>query len=718
MLSVFVSYHFGQGEVFISRVCHFLRKQGIRTYFHDQSPIVHGVGGGWRVQIIGQLQTASALLFFCGTELGVEQKGEFDEARRLGKPIILVEMMDCQASVDIRDAAQKIIFQESMRDSPGDPALFCARKCCEAVNQPWVPEDDIPDGYPFDYEKAIIDAYINDRIDINLLSQGCPDEWPPVERKPAEIENPVSETDIGKYRDLDAKGDVKQSDPTVSVAAISDFSPEELGKRGMVLSLAGPRSMLHFNSGDGAYPFKVAVLVSGGIAPGTNAVISAICQRHDLYARKGGYDVHVLGYSDGFKGLICDVAPKHLRSHVLEGTFDRGGSIIGTSREPGFIDDDREERDHTLRKAVGKLVGDGVRILYVIGGDGTMRAAHVLWNGIKEAGLDISVSAIPKTMDNDVLWGWQTLGFESAVEKANEIIHQLHVEAESNPRLGVLQLFGSDSGNVVTHAALASGLCDLFLIPEIPFTMRRIWKVIAGKTRRKAEENFKRGYGPYRSHGLILTAEAAVPVDAKWYLNWADAGLTNDEKKEVEDYLHLEYWDHPPFEVPDTSKRKIRKYLGVDQEEKYTNVEPLADEERACIREYARIVRTKGQTPDGLRSAGLKLVSRVLQRFFQTNSDRLPGKYWRGFRVFTNEPRHAIRAVSPTSSDILFGHRLGTLAVDGAMAGYTDFMISQWLTEYVMVPLRLVVLGRKRLPEKGIFYRSALSSTGQPADLM
>ena len=52
------------------------------------------------------------------------------------------------------------------------------------------------------------------------------------------------------------------------------------------------------------------------------------------------------------------------------------------------------------------------------------------------------------------------------------------------------------------------------------------------------------------------------------------------------------------------------------------------------------------------------------------------------------------------------------------MAGYTDFMISQWLTEYVLVPLKLVVLGRKRIPEDGIFWKSVLAKTGQPADLV
>jgi 6-phosphofructokinase 1 len=83
----------------------------------------------------------------------------------------------------------------------------------------------------------------------------------------------------------------------------------------------------------------------------------------------------------------------------------------------------------------------------------------------------------------------------------------------------------------------------------------------------------------------------------------------------------------------------------------------------------------------------------------------------------TNEPRHILRAIPPTTSDIIMGQRLGTLAVDNAMAGYTDFMISQWLTEFVLVPLKLVVLGRKRIPQTGMFWKSVLAKTQQEPNL-
>ena len=77
-----------------------------------------------------------------------------------------------------------------------------------------------------------------------------------------------------------------------------------------------------------------------------------------------------------------------------------------------------------------------------------------------------------------------------------------------------------------------------------------------------------------------------------------------------------------------------------------------------------------------------------------------------------------MRAIPPRSMDIITAQRLGILAVDNALAGYTDFMVSQWLTEYVLVPLKLVILGRKRIPKEGIFWKSVLAKTGQPFEMV
>jgi len=708
--SIFVSYHFGKHESFIQRICHYLRKQGIQTYFHLEAPIPQGIGD-WRREIIEALDTSDALLFFHSEELGYTQQQEFDEAKKRDIDIVHIALpgwiSGCACSEDVIRTLDYSTPKDGLSDTL---ARKCALKCVRYLSLAPVLEDDIPDGYPFAYEKDIIRKYLDGHVGTEFDAHGLPEEWPQVTRReiPSDgSDNPVSQDECGSYRDAN------NTNPRVVVAALSDFAPAELLERNMVFPLAGPRKQVCFNIPSGG-KVRVGVLVSGGIAPGTNAVITALCQRHKLYSNHGQYDSEILGYLNGFKGLLSDDWPQNLPEMDLERFLDQGGSLLGTSRLKDFEDEDVVIREKKLKKAIGTLTRDGIRILYIIGGDGSMRAAHVLASRITEERMDLSIVAIPKTMDNDVLWGWQTFGFESAVQRANEIIHQLHVEAQSNPRLCVLQLFGSDSGYVVTHAALASGLCDLFLIPEVPFTMQGVWRYVSKKLKASKPRS--------QTHGLILVAEAAVPLDAERYLhkksNKEDiCGLTETEKEQVRKHLHGSYWNRPPIDVSKKEAEHVKGYLGYGNSMPH-NVDSLSDDEKVFVRKYAWQLRTKGQTPDGLRSAGLKLVSQVLQNFIQTDTRVMRNNFWRDFRVFTNEPRHLIRAVKPTSSDILFGHRLGTLAVDGAMAGYTDFMISQWLTEYVMIPLRLVVLGRKRVPDYGIFYRSAIASTGQPAELI
>lgn len=83
-------------------------------------------------------------------------------------------------------------------------------------------------------------------------------------------------------------------------------------------------------------------------------------------------------------------------------------------------------------------------------------------------------------------------------------------------------------------------------------------------------------------------------------------------------------------------------------------------------------------------------------------------------QVFVNRPGHNIRAVPANSHDQIYCERLGALAVDNALAGYTDFMVSQWMTEYVLVPLELATLGQKSIPLDGVFWKQVMNITGQP----
>jgi 6-phosphofructokinase 1 len=454
-----------------------------------------------------------------------------------------------------------------------------------------------------------------------------------------------------------------QSDEPVRMvvsAALSEYhdcgvlqdNPDACMLRGnLSLPEAGPRAKIM----DG-HP-KVGIIVSGGIAPGINAVIDGIVQRHESYDSRTSVD----GYRFGLRALAQDshiaqrpyVLP--LRSDLTTESVSRGGSILGTFRLNRL---DRPENYKVLHNVMQTL--KGLDILYIIGGDGSMKAANFLSLEARKRKYDVSIVGIPKTMDNDILWMWQSFGFATAVEKAREIINHLSTEILSNPRICVLQLFGSVSGFVVSHAVLSSqsGQCAAALIPEAKFTIKKLAEKLMGKFR----DNFGNIDKTQLPFGMVVMAEAAIPQDAALYLN----------------------------------------------DEEFVHTSGLTDDELNALMAYAaEEVYLDGQTSDELRSASLKLVVHGLKKEL--------GNHFSDVRIFSNEPRHILRATNPSFSDIIIGQRLGALAVDNAMAGYSDFMVSQWLTEYVLVPLRLVSLGRKRIPENGIFWKSVLAKTGQGA---
>ncbi len=511
---------------------------------------------------------------------------------------------------------------------------------------------------------------------------GCPAVWPKVqhwekEEKEKEIKNKSSKEGESYFRSKKAM---------VLAAALQKYHWDEEDestilhdcpiKQGLTFPEAGPREMLYYPT-EGK-TLKVAVIVSGGIAPGINAVIDGITQRHYQYAQKLNYDLEVHGLNNGFLafgGLLAateTLAEKKQNVNIEPNTSEaaaQGGSRLGTSRVDDLLKPGK--RLDMLGEMASSLIKN-YNILYIIGGDGSMKAAHALWNIAQGLGeKKLSIVTIPKTMDNDILWVWQTFGFLSAVEKAREVVEHLSTEVTSNPRLCVVQLFGSDSGFVVSHAVLASrtGICDAALIPEVKFSMTGLATYIKKRIHQRRDLGIP--------STLIVMAETAVPTDAEDFINEKYIGLSDGEKDAIEEF--------------DKLRKKGR--------------------------------RIQGQTNDFLRSAGLKIVKHGLDELLPkpeivTPTPFLPPSFWKNMRVFSNEPRHLLRAIPPSCSDIINGQRLGMLAVDNALAGYTDFMISQWLTEFVLIPLDLVVLGRKRIPKSGIFWKSVLNKTGQPSDLV
>ncbi len=541
----------------------------------------------------------------------------------------------------------------------------------------------------FTYEKDAIKLYSELRRDLNnetfvtldddkkvyyqeKFNEGVPLIWPTVrlrtdkERKDNEL---VTNDRIGYARPglgplITGQDDVNEIERVVVSSALSEHHNCKnlhndvdscMIRSNLCFPEAGPRSrIMDINP-------RVGIVVGGGIAPGINAVIDGIVRRHEDYGPTG----RITGFKYGFWGLcengvnIADNSyelysdqnrmPRGDNKLKTAEYVSRGGSMLGTYR----LNDLNTRRN--LRSVMINL--QEFDILYLIGGDGTMKAANLLANVARQESLPISIIGIPKTTDNDILWVWQSFGFATAVEKAREIINCLSIEVQSNPRICVIQLFGSVSGFVVSHAVLSSdsGQCDAALIPESKFRIKALAE--------KLLKNFKRKNIWSMPYGLIVMAETAIPEDANDYKD--DAGLTDDEELALNNFQN----NTPPGGYMD------------------------------------------GQTSDELRSASLKLVVAGIRKELENNCINQNDR--KKIRIFTNEPRHILRATNPSFADIIMGQRLGTLAVDNAMAGYSNFMVSQWLTEYVLVPLRMVASGRKRIHDSGIFWKSVLAKTEQ-----
>lgn len=247
------------------------------------------------------------------------------------------------------------------------------------------------------------------------------------------------------------------------------------------MELAGPRRDIFFEPS----VTTIGVLTCGGLCPGLNNVIRSI-----VMAATHHYKVRrIYGFRYGFAGLADDDHRVRLTPDVVSEIHLRGGSILASSRG---------EQDPALM--VDQLEGLGVSILFVIGGDGSMRGALALIAEIKRRGLKIAVVGIPKTIDNDLRYIDLSFGFTSAYSKAVEAIECAHREAQgASNGIGLVKLMGRHSGFITCAATLAAGCVNYALIPEVPFQLEGERGLLATLKRRLA----------HRNHAVIVVAEGA-----------------------------------------------------------------------------------------------------------------------------------------------------------------------------------------------------------------
>ncbi len=227
---------------------------------------------------------------------------------------------------------------------------------------------------------------------------------------------------------------------------------------------------------------KLAILTSGGDAPGMNACIRA-CVRYALYK---GFEV--FGVDRGFKGLIENNLIE-MNSRSVSDIIQRGGTILHTARSVEF-------KDPKYRKiAADNLRARGIENLIVIGGDGSFHGAQLLSNenGIKVVG-------IPGTIDNDLPYTDFTLGFDTAVNTVLWAINALRDTMTSHDRVSILQVMGRNCGDIALYAGISGG-AEYILVPEVPFDMEEMTNNLLASQKRGKTSN------------VVIVAEGAGDVN-------------------------------------------------------------------------------------------------------------------------------------------------------------------------------------------------------------
>ncbi|HRE47114.1 MAG TPA: 6-phosphofructokinase [Aggregatilineales bacterium] len=222
---------------------------------------------------------------------------------------------------------------------------------------------------------------------------------------------------------------------------------------------------------------RVAILTSGGDAPGMNAAIRALTR----VSLAQGWEV--FGVQEGYRGLVEDnLIP--LDARRVGGIIQLGGTMLGSARCLEFKTEDGR------KKALANLERHGIHGLFVIGGNGSQTGANTLYE------MGFPVNGVASTIDNDLVGSDITIGVDTALNIALESIDRLKVTASSHRRAFLVEVMGRDCGYLALMAGIAGG-AEMIVIPEIETTPQQIAETIRAA--------YKRG----KSHALVVVAEGA-----------------------------------------------------------------------------------------------------------------------------------------------------------------------------------------------------------------
>ena len=271
---------------------------------------------------------------------------------------------------------------------------------------------------------------------------------------------------------------------------------------------------------------RIGMLTSGGDCQALNAAMRGVVKGLAANVK----DLEVYGFFNGYKGLIYGDY-RLLTSQDFSGILTRGGTILGSSRQPFKLmrepDENGLDKVEAMKSNYYKL---NLNCLVILGGNGTQKTANLL----REEGLNII--HLPKTIDNDIFGTDVTFGFQSAIDIACNTIDCIHTTASSHSRVFIVEVMGYKVGWLTLYAGVASG-ADIILLPEIPYDIKKVIKAI----NHRAEEG--------KGFTILAVAEGAISKE--------DAKLS---KKDYKKKLETSKYPSVSYEIAD----RIQKETGIE----------------------------------------------------------------------------------------------------------------------------------------------------------
>ncbi|CAM0951366.1 unnamed protein product [Alopecurus aequalis] len=458
---------------------------------------------------------------------------------------------------------------------------------------------------------------------------------------------------------------------------------------------AGPRKEIYYEPEE----VKAAIVTCGGLCPGLNDVIRQIVFTLEIYGVK-----NIVGIQFGYRGFFeKGLKEMPLSRDLVENINLSGGSFLGVSRGGA-----------KTSEIVDSIQARRIDMLFVIGGNGSHAGANAIHEECRKRKLKVSVVAVPKTIDNDILFMDKTFGFDTAVEEAQRAINSAYIEARSAYHgIGLVKLMGRSTGFIAMHASLSSGQIDVCLTPEVSFTLDGEHGVLAHvehllKTKGFCVVCVAEGAG----QDLLQKSNA---TDASGNVILSDFGVHMQQKGwcllyllESGAFLRLKdlCWLSPVFHL-------LAKHICSYNRAVWIPIHNLLGSWKTSSNRVS-VKRDGSRTFD---QCLLSCMSELICSGALAQMDLIK-KHFKDIDVPADikyiDPTYMVRACRANASDAILCTVLGQNAVHGAFAGFSGITSGICNTHYAYLPITEVITAPKHVNPNSRMWHRCLTSTGQP----